>query len=214
MDKDTEKAPQENMPAVENIKKDNLHKSIGGLNLIAPRLEEQEEQAEKKFKLDIRVVLFLLLIVVISLGIVGYNWYMTVNLNAEKNKLQQLENALNDERYKITSNDQILERYAFYRKAQEGFISSKEVLTFWQDISENLGQINSIKLTNGVNFEINGRAENLRDVTKLWHFLSIDSRVNTVTLQGVSIPTQEREDFGLTFSFKGVLNLEFFVESE
>jgi len=135
---------------------------------------------------------------------------MTMNLNAEKTKLNKLENDLNDNRYTIISNDQILERYAFYRQTQEGFISSKEVLTFWQEISENLGEITKIKLSNGVNFEISGKANNLRDITKLWHFLSIDSRVNIVTLEGMSIPPKDAEDTRLSFSFKGVLNLDFF----
>ncbi len=191
-----------------NLEEVSLHRSDGGFNLIADQLEKAEKESQQKFRVDIRVVLFVFFVVLISLGVVGYNGYATILLNREKAKLEALETSFEDYVYTIQANNQINERYIFYNEVQEGFISSKEVLNFWQEVSDNLAEIRNIELTRGVNFEVSGRSENLRDVTKLWHFLSIDDRVKSVTLDSMSIP---REDDGhLTFSFKGVLNLEYF----
>jgi hypothetical protein len=188
--------------------KTSLHKSGEGFNLIAPQLEKIEKETKEKLRIDIRVVLFVFFVVLVSLGIAGYNWYVTMSLEKEKDVLEELKESLEDYEYTIQANNQILERYTSYESIQEGFISSKEVLNFWQEVSENLGEIRNIELSNGINFEVSGRASSLRDVTKLWHFLSIDDRVKSVTLEGVSIPSDR--DSELSFSFKGVLNLEYF----
>ena len=212
-EKDNKK--EESMPTEEtntkedvNLEKVSLHRSEGSFNLIAKQLEEAEKESQQKFRLDIRVVLFVFFVVLISLGVVGYNGYATVLLNREKAKLEALENSFDSYIYTVQANNQVNERYVFYNDVQEGFISSKEVLNFWQEVSDNLAEIRSIELTRGINFEVSGRSDNLRDVTKLWHFLSIDDRVKNVTLDSMSIP---RDDDGhITFSFKGVLNLEYF----
>ncbi len=185
-----------------------LYKSHDGFNLIAPQLEKVEKETQAKFRIDIRVVLFVLFVVLVSLGVVGYNGYVTVILSRENAKLEDLRDSFEDYDYTVRASNQILERYTFYSDIQEGFISSKEVLNFWEEVSENLAEIRSIELRSGVNFEVFGRAETLRDVTKLWHFLSIDDRVNSVTLDSMSIPRDE--DGELSFSFGGVLNLEYF----
>ncbi len=190
------------------LEKVSLQRGDKGFNLIAEQLEKAEEETQQKFRLDIRVVLFVFFVVVISLGVVGYNAYTTILLNREKAKFEALENTFESYIYTVQANNQINERYTFYNEVQEGFISSKEVLNFWQEVSDNLAEIRSIELTRGINFEVSGRSDNLRDVTKLWHFLSIDDRVKNVTLDSMSIP---RDDDGhITFSFKGVLNLEYF----
>ncbi len=197
----------------ENTSKDltkNLHRSKEGFNLIAPRLEKVEKEAKEKFRVDIRVVLFVFFVVLVSLCVVGYNWYINTRLENQKEILADLEDELEDYKYTLEANDQVLERYNLYNRINDGYISSKEVLTFWQEVSDNLAEIRKIELTQGVNFEVSGKAENLSNVTKLWHFLSIDDRVNTVTLEGVSIPHQDSEDSQLSFAFKGVLNLEYF----
>ncbi len=192
----------------QELSKGSMHKSEGGLNLIAPQLKKAEEETQEKFRIDIRVVLFVFFVVLISLSVVGYNWYVNMRLDNEKAVVSDLEDELEGYRFTIESNNQILERYDLYEGILEGFISSKEVLSFWDEVSENLAEMRSIELTRGVNFEVSGRAETLRDVTELWHFLSIDDRVETVTLEGLSIPRDE--DRELTFSFEGVLNLEYF----
>lgn len=194
-----------------SLKEVNIHKSVDGFNLIAPQLKKVEEETEKKFKVDIRVVLFVFFVVILSLGVVSYNWYVSMVLDSEKALRNELEEDVDGYRYTIEANNQILERYNLYSDIQEGFISSKEVLTFWQEVSENLAEIRSIELSQGVNFEVAGKAESLRDVTKLWHFLSIDDRVSSVTLEGFSIPLQSTtEGSEFNFSFKGNLNLEYF----
>lgn len=192
----------------QELKKASMHRSEGGFNLIAPQLQKAEEETQDKFRVDIRVVLFVFFVVLISLSVVGYNWFVNMRLDNAEAVVADLEEELEGYRFTIESNSQILERYDLYESILEGFISSKEVLSFWQEVSENLAEIRNIELTRGVNFEVSGRAETLRDVTELWHFLSIDDRVNTVTLEGVSIPRDS--DRELTFSFEGELNLEYF----
>ena len=189
-------------------KKASLHKSVDGFNLIAPQLEKVEKETQEKFRVDIRVVLFVLFVVLISLGVVGYNGYTTIILSREKARLENLKDNFEDYEYTVRANNQIIERYDFYENVQEGFISSKEVLNFWQEVSENLAEIRGIELNRGINFEVSGRAETLRDVTKLWHFLSIDDRVKIVTLDRMSIGRDDGQES--SFSFKGVLNLEYF----
>jgi hypothetical protein len=199
---------EENVSKEKSLEKTSLHKSGKGFNLIAPQLEKVEKETKEKFRVDIRVVLFVFFVVLVSLGIAGYNWYVTMNLEKEKEELVELKESLKDYEYTIQANNQILERYTLYGSIREGFISSKEVLNFWQEVSDNLGEIRNIELSDGVNFEVSGRAGSLRDVTRLWHFLSIDDRVKSVTLEGVSIPSERGKE--LNFSFKGVLNLEYF----
>lgn len=198
-----------------NSQPSSLHKSgAGGVNLIATRLEKVEKETEKKFQIDLRVVLFVLFVVLVSLGIVGYNWYVSMELSTQQFIVEDLEEDLMGHKYTVESNNQILERYDLYSDITEGFISSKEVLSFWQEISENLGEIIKISLTDGVGFEVNGKSDSLRDVTELWHFLSIDDRVSVVTLEGMSIPSRNSENPTLSFSFKGTLNLEYFNKKD
>ena len=213
MSEDVKTEPREkSLENPENYSPLDLHESGEGFNLIAPRLEKIEKEKKKKFKIDIRIVLFVFFVVLISLGIVGYNGYVNMVLDNEKKVLENLEDEFMSYRYTLEANNQVLERYRAYGRIQEGFISSKEVLNFWQEISDNLGEIRNIELFNGVNFKVSGRASSLRDVTNLWHFLSIDDRVDLVTLEGVSIPPRYAEDNKLNFSFEGVLNLNYFNE--
>ncbi len=211
MSEEKPKIPKEEKKETkEEVRKEevNLHKSGPGLNLIAPQLQKVEQEKQEKFRLDIRVVLFVFFVVLISLGVVGYNGYVNVILSSEKAMLEDMKEDLRDYEHVIEANNQIIERYNLYNSVLEGFISSKEVLTFWQEVSENLGEIRGIELSRGVDFEVRGSSESLRDVTKLWHFLSIDDRVKSVTLESLSIPRERGDD--LNFSFKGVLNLEYF----
>ena len=204
-DKNIQKSQEDKQEEAKDV---SLHGGSGGFNLIAPQIEKVQEETQKKFRIDIRIVLFVFFVVLVSLGVVGYNWYVTIRLNREKARLESLEGEFRDYEYTVRANNQILERYDLYRDIQEGFISSKEVLNFWQEVSQNLGEIRNIELNRGVNFDVSGRSDNLRDVTRLWHFLSIDDRVNSVTLENVSIPRED--DRELSFSFKGVLNLDYF----
>ena len=212
--KDVITKPEKKKEKVEDVKPKNLHKSGEGLNLIAPRLEKIKEETAKKFKIDIRIVLFVLFVVLGSLGVVGYNWVTGIRLDNAKIEMENLEEELMSYKYTIEANNQVLERYDLYQNIQGGFISSKEVFTFWDEVSHTLAGIGKIQLSQGVNFEVSGEADNLRDVAKMWHFLSIDQRVLKVSLEGLSIPRRDREEQKLAFSFKGTLNLENFNKSE
>lgn len=180
-----------------------------GINLIPPTSHEQVKVEEKKTKVNLGAVLAIFLFVLLSLGIVGYNVVTKLNLNAEKDKLYNtktgLEPKANGYIDLITKNNLINQRIRLFEQVQDQTISYKTVLAYWQDVSKSLGTINSVKLSSGLVFKVHGSAASYTEVAKLWHFLSIDTRVINVNLKGVSVTGD-----GVDFEFDGKLNFDSF----
>ncbi len=186
---------------------------VGVINLLPVLTEKEEQIVETKDNTNIRMVVFILVIILISFGFLGYNMYVKNILELEKQKLEILEEQFELDLDLVQNNNAVLDRYALYRYIVERFFSSKEVLVFWQDVSQDLAEITSIELSSGLDYEIKGEARNLLDVAKFWHFLSVDSRVSEVHLENLSLPVSDADGRGTskaTFTFEGKLDIRYF----
>ncbi len=196
----------------------------GSVDLMPVLSEKEQKSVEQKHSFDFKSVVFILIVVIASVGFVIYTNMIKNQLDQENAVLSDLRKELELEADIIYDNNQVLNRYLLYNYLQSNFFSSKEVLVFWRDVSEGLCEIDSIELSyrgSLIGYEIRGRSDSLMNVAKFWHFLSIDSRVSKVVLEGVSLPvvvmdSEEEEGFedsigfGASFSFSGNLDIKYF----
>lgn len=183
----------------------NTIRSGGGINLVPLPTVQEVQTEERKGKFNVGGAFTVLLLVIFSLAIVGYNAYARITLSSKNAELKKVEKEIQAFSYAIKSNNEILDRYSLYQNVEDKTFSPKEVLVFWQDVSKGLGTVEGIELSEGLKFVIRGSAKNLTDVAKLWHFLSIDQRISRVNLDSMSVT-----DKGVQFSFAGDLNFDYF----
>ncbi len=181
------------------------------INLMPKLTQEEAQIVETKQSVDLRAVIFLLFVAILSIGFVIYTNHVNSELEEEERKLENLERQLEAEARMIHDNNQILNRYELFEYIKENFFSSKEVLVFWEEISGDLGEINSIELGDDLEYEISGTSESLLNVAKFWHLLSLDIRVTEVHLESLSVPVDEdKEEDEARFSFSGTLDIDHF----
>lgn len=185
------------------------------VDLMSKLSEKETKVVEKKHSIDFRSVIFVLFVAILGLIFVFYTNYIQRVFEREEAKLESLENQLEAETNLININNKVLDRYDLYNYVQDNFFSSKEVLVFWQEVSEDLCEITSIEISRereDLEYEIRGVSESLLNVAKFWHFISIDSRVSEVHLESMSLPDLDDEESDVVFNFSGKLNIEYFEQ--
>ncbi len=191
-------------PVAENIVADD------GINLIPTLSKEEVAVVEKKKKLNIGSIVSLLILVVVSILIVGFNIVSKMVLNTEKAKLASYESQVNKMTQKIISSNAISERIKLYQDILGETYSPKGVVDYINALATKSGSANVSKfsLSNDLTFSIEGEANDLEDVSKFWYILSSDPKVETVTLQSVGNNVNS-----MRFSFKGKFIIEEFLSS-
>src|SRR5690606_38041553 len=106
----------------------------------------------------------------------------------------------------------ILRRVDLYQSIEAATFSPKEVLLYWQELFGKFGEIDKIELTSGLNFQISGSANNLTEVSRLWHLLSVDKRVARVTLGSVDTAYLDSDETvkKASYTFEGELDFNYF----
>lgn len=197
----------------QKVSKDVVSKKVNfgtGINLVPPVSEEKIIVEEKKTRFNLGGILAIFLFVLFSLAIVGYNVITKQNLNNEKNKIFNTTDGLEKQvgRYTdtITRNNKLNRRIQLFDSIQQGAVSYKQILDYWDTVSKNIATINSVRMTSTMVFKVNGNAQSYTDVAKLWHFLSIDDKVENVNLKSVGSTVGK----GVDFEFEGKLKFESF----
>jgi hypothetical protein len=188
-------------------------KGGASVDLMSKLSEEESKVVEQKHSIDLRSVIFVLFVAIIGLVFVFYTNNIKRTFEREESRLADLESQLEAEVSLIRTNNKVVNRYDLYNYVQENFFSSKEVLVFWQEVSEDLCEISGIELSRQrgeLEYEIRGVSENLINVAKFWHFISIDSRVSEVHLENMLLPDADAESSEVRFTFHGKLNIEYF----
>lgn len=187
----------------------NFSRSEGGINLIPPLTEAQEKTETSKFKLNLSAAYTLLFLVVLSILVLGFNGISRMALNTQKEKLFAMEKTSNLRSDLLSYNDEIVRRVALYRKIEGSAFSSKEVIEYWQSISQGFAAIDNIELTKGLGFTVTGSANSLTNVSRLWFLLANDRHVANVNLK-----TVVKDGTTARFTFEGELNLDEFISSQ
>jgi len=191
-------------PVAENIVADD------GINLIPTLSKEEVAVVEKKKKLNIGSIVSLLILVVVSILIVGFNIVSKMVLNTEKAKLAAYETQVNKMTQKIISSNAISERIKLYQDILGETYSPKGVVDYINALASKSGsaKVSKFALSNDLTFSIEGEANDLEDISKFWYILSSDPKVETVTLQSVGNNVNS-----MRFSFKGKFIIEEFLSS-
>ena len=181
-----------------------------GINLIPTLSKEEVAVVEKKKKLNIGSIVSLLILVVVSILIVGFNIVSKMVLNTEKNKLANYEAQVNKVTQKIISSNEISERTNLYQDILGEAYSPKEVVDYINTLAARSGSATVIKfsITGDLTFSIEGEANDLEDISKFWYILSSDPKVESVTLQSVGNNVNS-----IRFSFKGKFLIDEFLSS-
>src|SRR5690606_5622931 len=114
----------------------NLSRGDGGINLIPPLTESEVRTENRKFTINLSAAYTLLFLVVLSILVVGFNAYQRLSLNAEKEKLFEVERQVNLRTDLMGYNDEIVRRIKLYQSIEETSYSTKEVVDYWERISE------------------------------------------------------------------------------
>lgn len=180
-----------------------------GVNLLPQKSETEIKQEVRKTRVNFFVVFFLLFISLASVAVIGVRNLSRAQLGDAQEQLQVREQAVVDKTDIIAANDRIIDRVELYQDVQESTYSPKDVLEYWQLLSSEFGEIDEITINEGLDFEFSGTANDLTEVSRLWHLLSVDVRVDSITLSRVS-----KQENIATYEFDGELNVEYFVTQE
>lgn len=188
-------------------KKDNpLISNINtGINLLPPATTAEIALNERKASFNIAGAVFILILVLLSIGIIGSNLVAKLENQGQKKILNRLEKEVAQDQDTLIKNAYILRRIKLFDSIQQNTVSYREVFEYWDQVSSKLGKINNIELDPDLHFVVRGEASSLTDVSKLWHLLSMDSRVNSVNLNSVGTYGSKT-----TFEFEGQLNYDYF----
>lgn len=188
-------------------KKDNpLISNINtGINLLPPATTAEIALNERKASFNIAGAVFILILVLLSIGIIGSNLVSKLENQGQKKILNRLEKEVAQDQDTLIKNAYILRRIKLFDSIQQNTVSYREVFEYWDQVSSKLGKINNIELDPDLHFVVRGEASSLTDVSKLWHLLSMDSRVNSVNLNSVGTYGSKT-----TFEFEGQLNYDYF----
>ncbi len=206
-------------PKVETVKEQEEKKKKKQLNNInygdsinlIPRKTEHEVKVEKTTSgFNIGGALAILVLVVISLVIVGYNFIIKKQLEREKNVLvQDLEPQVKDDLDIIDGNMAIKTKLNLYKEVEEQTLPYKEILLYWYEVSNSLGTIEEISISEDLSFKISGKADDLEGLAKIWHFMCVDESIVDSNLSKFSASNDSA-----TFEFTGQLNYDYFIEDD
>jgi hypothetical protein len=189
--------------------KESVNITDTGINLIPTLSKEEAVVEESKKKLNIGSVLSLLALVLVSIGIVGFNIMTKIRLNTAKEELYAHENSIMGISQKIVNNNEILERVGLYEDIQEGAYSPKEVIDYINNIAEKSGGntiIGDFTFGDDLSFTFSGTGNNLEEVSKFWYLLTHDPKVETVNLDSVG-----KSNDKIRFNFEGKLVFNYFA---
>jgi len=180
------------------------------INLIPTLSKEEVVVAEKKKKLNMGSITSLLILVVVSILIVGFNIVSRMSLNNEKEKLKGYEAKVTKMAQKMISSNEITERIQLYNRVLGETYSPKSVVDYINTIAAKSGtsSVGSFSLGQDLTFTLEGSASDMENVSKFWYLLSNDSKMETITLQSVG-----NSGSYVRFVFKGKLVLEEFLSS-
>ncbi len=192
------------MPGIENIMAEE------SINLIPTLSKEEVVVAEKKKKLNVGSITSLLILVIVSILIFGFNIVSRLALNKEKEDLKTYEVKITQMAQKMISSNEITGRIQLYDRVLGETYSSKNVVDYMNAIASKSGTtvISKFSLGQDLTFTIDGKASDLENVSKFWYLLSNDPKMDTVTLQTVG-----NSDGSARFTFKGKLVLKEFLSS-
>jgi len=191
-------------PGIENIMAEK------GINLIPTLSKAEIVVAEKKKKLNLSSIVSLLILVIVSILIVGFNIVSRMTLNSEKEKLKTYESRITKMTQKMISSNEITERVQLYKRVLGETYSPKSVVDYINAIASKSGTsvVSTFSLGQDLTFAIDGEASDMENVAKFWYLLSNDPKMETVTLQSVGSGTNV-----VGFTFKGKLILKDFLSS-
>lgn len=181
-----------------------------GINLIPTLSKEEIVKEERKSTLNVGSIVSLLILVIVSILIVGFNIVSKVELNNEKSVLASDESNLSKYVNEIQSSNAISSRAILYQDLESQSYSPKQVVSYFTGIASRSGSATITKLSLGDNltFEMEGNASSLNDVSKFWYLLSNDSKVESISLKSVG-----NNSAGSNFSFEGKLVIQSFLSS-
>ncbi len=181
-----------------------------GINLIPNLTKEEVVKETKKKTLNMGAVISLMVLVVVSILVVGFNIISKIQLNNEKDKLYNYEQRLSSVSYKITGNNEITERISLYKDIQEDAFSPRTVIEYINSIASKSGNIKlqSFDFGGQLTFDIDGEAYSYEEVSKFWYLLSNDSKVENIVLKSVGKTAE-----GVRFTFQGKLVFNDFTSS-
>lgn len=182
-----------------------------GINLIPNLSKEEVVKETKKKSLNMSAVISLMVLVVVSILVVGFNIISKIQLNSEKEKLYNYEQRLGSMSYKITGNNEISERISLYNEIQKEAFSPRTVIEYINGIASKSGNIDIQKFDFGakLSFEIDGKAYSFEEVSKFWYLLANDSKVESIELNSVG-----KTDSDVRFTFEGNLVFTDFISSK
>jgi hypothetical protein len=106
----------------------NAIRTGSGINLVPLPTTQEVQLEERKGKFNVGSAVTVLILVIFSLAIVGYNAYARITLSSKNSELSKVEKEVQTFSYAIKSNNEILDRYALYQNVEDKTFSLKKFL--------------------------------------------------------------------------------------
>jgi hypothetical protein len=187
--------PKPETPGISNLSE--------GFNLI-PAMSKEEKIIEKtKSTVSIGSVISLIVLVVISLLVVGFNILSKQILNGRTKQLYAAEARVNQQIDKLSANEDIVDRAILYSNVKKGAFSHKDIIEFFTRMGTKIGDVNikSVMISEQLQFTYTGNTSSLENLSKLWYILGIDENIESINLQSVS-----KSNNRVNFNFDGQLD--------
>lgn len=180
-----------------------------GINLIPKMTTEQVKIETKKSTFNIGSALSVIGVVVLSMGVVGFNIISKTQLNKQKEELYKYENVLSQKEDTIIANNAIVDRFVMYNNIEKGRFSHKDIVDFLMGIMKKAGNLTlrNITISDSLQLEFAGDANNFEEVSKLWYLLGVNENIETVNLESVG-----KSENGSRFNFTAKLLNKGFIQ--
>ncbi len=158
------------------------------INLVPTMSEEEIVVEETKKKLNVSAIVSIIVFLLITVTIVGFNIFTKLQLNAEKEKLTKQEEEIRGMSSVVLSNEEILKRVYLYKDIETNQYSPKTVFDYFNNILVKNGNssIKTFTFKDDVNIAFDGFSDSLDTISKLWFLLSNDEKVEKVSLETIA----------------------------
>ncbi|MEA3357010.1 MAG: hypothetical protein U9Q67_01075 [Patescibacteria group bacterium] len=175
------------------------------IDLLPQMPEEEIAEVEKKGRINLSGVFFILLIVAMSIMILAADLWVHLDLNSKKQTLADTEAEILSMQYVELKQRTLNNKLDTYSAVMYHDFNSDSVLDYLMEVAEGLGIVNSLYLDDTMKFEMVGKASSYSNVARLWHDMCREKDYfSNVNLDNVR-KSDEDGEIVVRFSFSGYI---------
>ncbi len=168
-------------------KKAFLSDTDDSINLIPIMTKSEVIAEDKKVKLNVAAILSIIVFLVITITVVGYNIISKNQLSNAEEKLKTTEQEVKGLSSKILTNEEILKRIYLYKDISSNQYSARKIFDYFSKIAsfDYRIQLDSFIFRSNTSVSFEGTAPSLDTAAKFWYLLGEDKKITSVQLDSL-----------------------------